>query len=51
MDKFRKKIANAPRWIMIGFLPELTAVILKTYVTDWVKSKLFIDWGGHGRLQ
>ena len=44
MDNFRKKIVNRSPWIIIGFMPELTAVILKTYITDWVESKLFISW-------
>ena len=48
MNKFREKIANEPRiwprWIIIGFIPELIVVTLKTYVKDWVKSQLFINW-------
>ena len=53
MNKFREKMANEPRiwprWIIIGFMPGLTLVVLKTYVKDWVESRLFIDWNEYNR--
>ena len=44
MDKFRQKIVNKPRWMLIGFIPELTTTLLTTFMKDWLKDKLFIDW-------